>query len=168
MTGSGNLRAWVIALSDTRKVSNDTSGDYLAQALQSLGHSVQRREIIPDELYSARALFAQGIAAPDTDLIVSTGGTGFSQRDITPEAVRPLLDKEVEGFGEIFRQVSIKEIGVATIQSRALAGLANQTLVVCLPGSLNACKTAWESILREQLDAATRPCNFAELLLGQR
>jgi molybdopterin adenylyltransferase len=125
---------------------------------------VVAREIVPDDIYRLRAVFSRWIADPQVHAIVSTGGTGMTGRDSTPEAVDPLLDKRIEGFGELFRQISLDEIGPSTIQSRAFAGLANGTFVFCLPGSTGACRTAWERILRPQLDARTQPCNFAQLI----
>ncbi|MGI9345438.1 MAG: molybdenum cofactor synthesis domain-containing protein [Gammaproteobacteria bacterium] len=154
----------LITVSDTRTPETDKSGDYLAQAALDAGHRVATRLLVRDEMYHLRAQAALLIARTDLQVIVLTGGTGFSRRDITPEAVKPLLDRHVPGFGEFFRALSIKEVGTASIQSRAFAGIANNKLVCGLPGSQNACITAWEGILREQLDAAFAPCNFAELL----
>jgi molybdenum cofactor biosynthesis protein B len=125
---------------------------------------VVAREIVRDDIYLLRAVFSRWIADPEVHAILSTGGTGMTGRDSTPEAVGPLLDKRIEGFGELFRQVSFEEIGASTVQSRAFAGLANGTFVFCLPGSTGACRTAWERILKGQLDSRTRPCNFAQLI----
>ena len=158
------LNVAVLTVSDSRKASNDTSGDLLQEKATEAGHRVVAREIVRDDIYQLRAVFSRWIADPDVHAIVSSGGTGVTGRDSTPEAVEPLLDKRVEGFGELFRQISLEEIGPSTIQSRAFAGLANGTFVFCLPGSTGACRTAWDRILSSQLDARTRPCNFAQLI----
>lgn len=157
------LHARVLTISDSRTPDDDHSGDYLAQALAEAGHQVLGRAILPDDPYRIRAEVAAAIADPQVQLVLCTGGTGFGPRDRTPEAVLPLLDRQIPGFGEVFRAVSIEEIGMATLQSRALGGVANDTLVFCLPGSTSACRTAWQKILRGQLDGATKPCNFAEI-----
>jgi molybdenum cofactor biosynthesis protein B len=128
--------------------------------LSTAGHSLINKKIVIDDIYQIRAILSQWIASLETQVILITGGTGFTQRDSTPEAVRPLLDKVVDGYGELFRQISFDQIGTSTIQSRALAGLANKTLIFCMPGSTNACKTAWISIIEEQLDSRHAPCNF--------
>lgn len=154
----------VLTVSDSRTDSEDTSGHLLRDQALEAGHRVVAKEIVRDDVYQLRALFSRWIADPQVQVILSTGGTGLTGRDSTPEAVRPLLDKEVEGFGELFRQVSYPEIGTSTVQSRALGGLANGTLIFCLPGSTGACRTAWERILLPQLDSRTRPCNFAQLI----
>ena len=160
----GSLNIAVLTVSDTRTDANDTSGDYLCEALAEAGHTLAERRIVIDDVYQMRAVVSQWIADAAVKVILLTGGTGFTTRDSTPEAVRPLLDTEVTGFGELFRQLSYAEIGTSTVQSRALAGIANGTMVFCMPGSTGACKTAWTGILREQLDINFRPCNFAELL----
>ncbi|MBF67411.1 MAG: molybdenum cofactor biosynthesis protein B [Gammaproteobacteria bacterium] len=160
----GSLNIAVLTVSDTRTAANDTSGDYLCEALAEAGHTLAERRIVIDDVYQMRAAVSQWIADAAVKVILLTGGTGFTTRDSTPEAVRPLLDTEVTGFGELFRQLSYAEIGTSTVQSRALAGIANGTMVFCMPGSTGACKTAWTGILREQLDINFRPCNFAELL----
>ncbi|MBR9828866.1 MAG: molybdenum cofactor biosynthesis protein B [Oceanospirillales bacterium] len=154
----------VLTVSDTRTTANDTSGDLLADRLISAGHALAARGIVRDDIYQMRARVSAWIADTETQVILITGGTGFSHRDSTPEAIAPLLDKQVEGFGELFRQLSHDEIGTSTIQSRALAGLANGTLIICLPGSTGACKTGWDLIIGEQLDARHRPCNFVGTL----
>ncbi|NNF17635.1 MAG: molybdenum cofactor biosynthesis protein B, partial [Gammaproteobacteria bacterium] len=141
---SKRLTIAVLTVSDTRTLENDTSGDYLVGALQEAGHELAHRLLIKDDVYDIRAVVSEWIASPAIHVVLITGGTGFSGRDSTPEAISPLLDKHVEGFGELFRQVSYTEIGNSTVQSRALAGLANRTLIVCMPGSTNACKTAWQ------------------------
>ncbi|MEN4902556.1 molybdenum cofactor biosynthesis protein B [Luteimonas sp. TWI1437] len=157
------LSICVLTVSDTRTAANDTSGDYLADALRSDGHRVAERALLPDDRYAMRALVSRWIADPDVDGILVTGGTGFTGRDSTPEALLPLLDKEMPGFGELFRAVSFEEIGTSSLQSRAFAGLANATFVFALPGSTSACTTAWERIIRHQLDSTTRPCNLATI-----
>ena len=154
------LNIAVLTISDTRDEASDTSGQYLVEALASAGHSLADKQIVIDDVYQIRAIASSWIANPDIHAIVTTGGTGFSGRDSTPEAMSVLFDKHVEGFGEVFRALSLQEIGVSTIQSRALAGLANNTVIFCVPGSTGACKTAWSNIIEKQLDSAYRPCNF--------
>lgn len=153
----------LLTVSDTRTEATDKSGDYLRHALQAAGHRLSDKQILPDHKYRIRARLSQWIADPEIRVIIITGGTGFTDRDITPEAVQPLLDREIVGFGELFRQVSVADIGVSSLQSRALAGVANGSFIFCLPGSVNACRTAWEKILEPQLDIRHRPCNFVEL-----
>ena len=155
------LNIAVLTLSDSRTFENDTSGQYLVDALETAGHHLAARELCKDDIYTSRAVVSAWIADPGIDVVISTGGTGMTGRDSTPEALRPLFDRTIEGFGELFRQLSYDEIGSSTVQSRALAGLANQTLIFCLPGSTGACRTGWERILKEQLDSRHRPCNFA-------
>lgn len=150
----------VLTVSDTRSFENDTSGQLLVDRLTAAGHQLAQRVLLKDDLYKIRAQVAQWIAEDNVQVVIITGGTGFTARDSTPEAVACLLDKQVDGFGELFRQISFADIGTSTIQSRALAGLANGTLVCCLPGSTNACRTAWDGILAEQLDSRHGPCNF--------
>lgn len=154
----------VLSVSDSRTLETDTSGRFLAEALVDAGHRLHERAIAPDNVYRVRALVAGWIADEACQAVLVTGGTGFTGRDGTPEAVTPLLDKLMPGFGEMFRFLSYDEIGTSTLQSRALAGTANGTFVFCLPGSSGACRTAWEKLIRAQLDARTRPCNLAELL----
>ncbi len=158
------LNICVLTVSDTRTSADDTSGDYLADALIEAGHKLFDRAIEKDDKYALRAQVSAWIADPEVHAIISTGGTGFTGRDSTPEALAPLFDKTIEGFGELFRAVSYTEIGSSTIQSRALGGLANGTLIFVLPGSSGACRTGWEKILRNQLDVTFKPCNFAELI----
>ena len=160
----GTLNIAVLTVSDTRTAENDTSGDFLCEALGAAGHSLAERRIVIDDIYQMRAAVSVWIADAAVEVVLVTGGTGFTPRDSPPEAITPLLDSEVIGFGELFRQLSFEEIGTSTVQSRALAGLANNTMVFCMPGSTGACKTAWNGILLEQLDINFRPCNFAELL----
>jgi molybdopterin adenylyltransferase len=157
------LNLCVLTVSDSRTLQEDRSGDYLVAALTEAGHQVHARALLPDDRYRLRALVSHWIADPAVDGILVTGGTGFTGRDSTPEALLPLLDKEMPGFGELFRQISFEEIGTSSLQSRAFAGLANQTFVFCLPGSTSACRTGWEKIIRAQLDARTKPCNLATL-----
>ncbi len=158
------LNIAVLTISDTRTPENDTSGNLLADSAVSANHKVVDRSLIKDDVYHIRAQVSQWIANPDIQVIISTGGTGFSGRDSTPEAVTPLFDKTIDGFGELFRQISYDEIGSSTIQSRCIGGLANNTLIFCLPGSNNACKTGWDKILKEQLDNNHKPCNYVGLL----
>lgn len=163
MTTSENektaLKVCVLTVSDSRNESNDTSGHYLVSALQDDGHECYAKEIVKDDVYQMRATVSNWIADNNVDVILTTGGTGFTSRDSTPEALKPLFDKQIEGFGEIFRHISYTEIGTSTIQSRALAGIANRTVIFCMPGSTGACKTAW-SIISSQLDSTYKPCNF--------
>ena len=154
------LNIAVLTVSDTRTLETYTSGQLLVYRLTAAGHQLAARVLLKDDLYKIRAQVATWIAEDQVQVVVITGGTGFTGRDSTPEAVACLLDKQVDGFGELFRQISVADIGTSTIQSRALAGLANGTLVCCLPGSTNACRTAWDGILGEQLDARHSPCNF--------
>ena len=157
------LSLCVLTVSDTRDAGNDSSGDYLVAALTGAGHRLHARAILRDDKYAMRALVSQWIADAAVDGILITGGTGFTGRDSTPEAIAPLLDKHMPGFGEMFRVLSYDEIGTSTLQSRAFAGLANATFVFALPGSTSACRTAWEKLIRAQLDATTKPCNLASL-----
>lgn len=159
-----SLAVAVLTVSDSRTLEDDKSGGLLEGKVTEAGHRIAAREIVRDDVYAMRAVFSRWIADPDVQVVLSTGGTGLTGRDSTPEAVAPLFDKQIEGFGELFRAVSFAEIGASTIQSRALAGLANGTLIFCLPGSSGACRTAWEHILSGQLDSRTRPCNFAQLI----
>ncbi len=155
------LNIAVLTLSDSRQLETDTSGQALVDLLTAAGHNLAARELCKDDVYISRAVVSAWIADEGIDVIISTGGTGLTRRDSTPEALSPLFDRKIEGFGELFRQISFDEIGSSTIQSRAVGGLANQTLIFCLPGSTGACKTGWNGILAEQLDSSHRPCNFA-------
>lgn len=155
-----SLAVAVLTVSDTRTEDNDTSGQYLVEALEGAGHQAAARKIVIDDIYQIRAIVSAWIADSAIDAVLVTGGTGFSGRDSTPEAVRPLFDKDIEGFGEVFRALSYEEIGSSTVQSRAVAGFANNTVVFCMPGSTGACRTAWTGLIREQLDSSHRPCNF--------
>jgi len=153
----------VLTVSDTRTLDDDRSGGWLAQAVEQAGHRLAARAIVPDDVYRLRAVLSTWIADPGVQVVVSTGGTGFTGRDSTPEAVQPLLDKVMEGFGELFRAISFQEIGTSTVESRAIGGMANGTLIFCLPGSSGACRTGWEKIIAPQLDQRTQPCNFAAM-----
>jgi molybdenum cofactor biosynthesis protein B len=157
------LKIAILTVTDTRTRDNDTSGDYLVESLQGEGHQLVDRALVADDIYKMREVFSRWIANPEVEVVISTGGTGLTGRDSTPEAVEPLFDKTIEGFGEMFRLKSLDDIGMSTIQSRAIAGLVNKTLIFCLPGSTGACKLGWEEILKEQLDIRTRPCNFAQM-----
>lgn len=157
------LNLCVLTVSDTRNLENDSSGSFLCEALQAQGHHLFDRALLPDNKYFLRATISNWIAEEAVDGILINGGTGFTGRDSTPEAIMPLLDKEMPGFGEMFRVLSFDEIGTSTLQSRAFAGLANNTFIFCLPGSTSACKTAWEKLIRAQLDSRTKPCNLANL-----
>lgn len=159
------LNIAVVTVSDTRTEETDTSGQFLRDALQAAGHRCHSKQICKDDVYKLRALVATLIADDNVHAILLTGGTGFTKRDNTVVAVTPLFDSAIDGFGELFRQLSFQEIGTSTIQSRAFAGLSNSTAVFCVPGSTGACKTAWNSIIAQQLDARHRPCNFVDRLL---
>ena len=157
------LNIHILTVTDTRSRKEDGSGDYLAQALQQSGHDLHSRDLCRDEKYDIRARISVAIAHPEIQVILITGGTGMFDRDITPDAVSLLFDKTIDGFGEIFRAISLNEIGMSTIQSRAIAGIANRTLIFCLPGSTNACRTAWEQIIRPQLDPRINACGFTRV-----
>jgi molybdopterin adenylyltransferase len=154
----------VLTVSDTRGEADDTSGAYLVESLLAAGHHLAEKVIVRDDIYDIRAVTSRWIADAGVDAILITGGTGFSGRDSTPEAVIPLFDKHIEGYGELFRHLSFQDIGSSTVQSRAVGGLANDTVIFCMPGSTNACRTAWEGILCEQLDSTCRPCNFVGVI----
>jgi molybdopterin adenylyltransferase len=159
-----SLGCAVLTVSDTRTFEDDTSGALLAKLLTADGHRLVAREIAKDDRFQIRAIVSRWIADAAVDVVLTTGGTGFTGRDTTPEALAPLIEKTIDGFGELFRAVSYDEIGTSTIQSRALGGLTNGTLIFCLPGSSGACRTGWEKILRSQLDVNHEPCNFVELI----
>ena len=154
----------LLTISDTRTLLEDKSGDLLNSLLVESDHSLADRNLVTDDIYQIRSVVSTWIADPSVQVIISTGGTGFTGRDSTPEALEPLFDKKIDGFGELFRQISYEDIGSSTIQSRAIAGLANATLIFVLPGSSNAVETAWNRIIKNQLDINFRPCNFAELI----
>ncbi len=158
------LRIAVLTVSDTRTVETDASGRLLAERIEAAGHAVAQRGIVPDERDAIIGALRAAIADPTIDVVISTGGTGVTGRDVTPEAVQAVMDKEIPGFGELFRQLSFPTIGTSTIQSRALAAVAGGTYVFALPGSPGACRDAWDLILAQQLDSRYRPCNFVELL----
>ncbi len=154
----------VMTISDSRNFDTDESGQTLSEALRNDGHRLAARALVKDDKHLIRAQVCQWVVDDEVDIIITNGGTGFTGRDSTPEALTPLFDKAIDGFGELFRQVSFNDIGPSTVQSRALAGLVGTTLVFALPGSPNAVKTAWASMLRHQLDSTSRPCNFAQLI----
>lgn len=154
------LTVAVLTVSDTRTMETDTSGLFLVKAVLDDGHKLAEHIILKDDKYQLRAAVSRWIASEDIQVVLCTGGTGFTQRDTTPEALSVLFDKQIEGFGELFRHVSFLEIGTSTVQSRALAGMANGTAIFCLPGSTGACKTAWNGILQQQLSSNHKPCNF--------
>lgn len=153
------LRIAVLTVSDRRTLATDSSGQLLAERVELAGHLLTERQVIADNLYQLRAVVSQWIADPRVQVVLVNGGTGFTDGDNTPRAIVPLLDKVMDGFGELFRQLSYAEIGTAALQSRALAGFANGTFVCCMPGSPGACTTAWDGILSQQLDSRTGPCN---------
>ena len=154
----------VLTVSDTRTLADDRSGDVLVERATTAGHRVVAREIVADDIYQIRAKISDWIADEGVQAVVTTGGTGVTGRDGPPEAVKPLLDKEIEGFGELFRMISYEEIKTSTVQSRALSGVANGTYIFCLPGSSGACRTGWDRIIQDQLDFRHRPCNLVELM----
>jgi molybdenum cofactor biosynthesis protein B len=158
------LNIAVLTVSDTRGLADDKSGATLSERLRAAGHMLADRAIVPDEVEDIRAHLRKWIADPAVDVVISTGGTGFTGRDVTPEAAEPLFEKRMDGFSTLFHIVSHAKIGSSTIQSRATAGLANATFIFCLPGSPGACRDAWDEILVHQLDYRYRPCNFVELM----
>ena len=159
-----HLTCCLLTISDTRSLPEDKSGDILQELLLSENHRLKERLISKDDVFQIRAITSAWIFDPEVQVIITSGGTGFTGRDSTPEAIGPLLDKEITGFGELFRQLSFNEIGTTTIQSRAFAGLANATLIFSLPGSSKAVELGWNHIIKNQLDINFRPCNFAELI----
>jgi len=158
------LNIAIMTVTDTRTEANDTSGDILVKLLTEAGHSLAEKRIVPDDIYQIRAVASQWIADDNINAVITSGGTGITGRDSTPEAVKVLLDKEIAGFGEIFRAMSYEEIGTSTIASRTVSGVANATFIFCLPGSTGACRTGWGKIISHQLDFRTRPCNLVELM----
>lgn len=158
------LNVAVLVVSDTRTEEDDVSGKVLVERLTGAGHSLAEKKIVPDDTYQIRAEVSRWIADRSVDVVLSTGGTGLTGRDGTPEAVTPLFDKTLDGFGEVFRSISYQEISTSTLQSRAVAGVANATFIFCLPGSSGACRTAWDRLIQGQLDFRTRPCNLVELM----
>ncbi|NQV69942.1 MAG: molybdenum cofactor biosynthesis protein B [Pseudohongiella sp.] len=165
MTELSPLNISVITVSDTRTEETDKSGAVLVQRAQAAGHHLLSKTIIKDDVYQLRAEVSAQIADPDTHAVLLTGGTGFTLRDNTYKAIKPLLDVDIDGFGELFRQLSFLDIGSSTIQSRAFAGMANRTIIFCMPGSPGACETAWDKIIAEQLNSAHKPCNFTDKLI---
>jgi len=163
-TGFMPLNIAVLTVSDTRDETNDKSGAFLVEALTSYGHVLADKQIVKDDIYQIRAIVSTWVASENVQAVLVTGGTGFNHRDSTPEALNPLFDKQVEGFGELFRHLSYLELGTSTVQSRAIAGLANGVVIFCLPGSTGACRTGWEGIIHQQLDASHKPCNFVQQL----
>jgi molybdenum cofactor biosynthesis protein B len=158
------LNIAVLTISDSRTEADDTSGKLLVERLQSAGHRLAEKSIVPDDVYRIRAVISRWIAEPDVHAVLTTGGTGVTGRDGTPEAVEVLLDKEISGFGELFRSISYEEIKTSSLQSRALAGVANATYIFCLPGSSGACRTGWDKLIEAQLDYRTKPCNLVMLM----
>ena len=159
-----SLAIALLTVSDTRTLEDDRSGDALQQRLEAAGHRLVGRLLVPDDRYQIRSEVSRWIADAGVQVVISSGGTGLTGRDGTPEAVAPLLDKTIEGFGELFRVLSFETIGTSSLQSRALAGVANGTVIFVLPGSLDAVQTAWDRLISAQLNGATRPCNLVQLL----
>jgi molybdenum cofactor biosynthesis protein B len=158
------VRIAVLTVTDTRTRESDKSGDTLAEMISRDGHLLVDRALVRDDVTQVNSKVASWIAHPDVQVVLTTGGTGFTGRDVTPEAVRPLFEKEIEGFSALFHMISYKTVGTSTIQSRACGGVAKSTYIFCLPGSPGACKDAWEGILRWQLDSRHRPCNLIEIM----
>lgn len=158
------LKIAVLTVSDTRDEADDKSGKLLVDRLQQFGHQCYEKRIVSDDIYQIRAVLSVWIAEPMVQAIITTGGTGITGRDGTPEAATVLLDKKIDGFGEMFRMLSFESVRTSTVQSRTLAGVANGTFLFCLPGSSGACADAWDRLLQYQLDYRTRPCNFVELI----
>ena len=154
----------VLTVSDTRTFDDDRSGQTLVDRIMAAGHRVTRREIVKDEIHLIVTQLRQWISTPDVDVIIATGGTGVTGRDITPEAFRQVIEKEIPGFGELFRWISYQKIKTSTIQSRAMAGVADGKYLFALPGSPGACRDGWDEILKDQLDSRHKPCNFVELM----
>ena len=158
------IKIAILTVSDSRTEADDTSGNALVERLTEAGHKLAEKLILPDDKYKIREAVSRWIADENVDVIISTGGTGLTGRDITPEAIEPLFDKQIEGVGELFRWVSYQEIGTSTIASRCLGGLANGTFIFCLPGSTGACRTGWDKVIAPQLDCNTTPCNIVALM----
>ena len=158
------VRIAVLTVSDTRTSANDTSGDLLRQRIEAAGHAVAARELVRDDKEKIRAIVSGWIDDPQVDVVISTGGTGLTGRDVTVEAVRPLFEKEIEGFSVIFHMVSYESVGLSTLQSRACGGVAKGTFIFCLPGSNGACKDGWDKVISHQLDSRHKPCNLVELM----
>lgn len=162
------LSVAVLTVTDTRTFDTDTSGAALVERVGGAGHRLGARALVRDDRYAIRACVSAWVADPGVQVVITTGGTGLTGRDGTPEAIVPLLDKLIDGFGELFRARSLEEIGTSTLQSRAVAGVANGTVIFCVPGSTGACVTAWDQVIAPQLDARTRPCNLVELMPRMR
>ncbi len=158
------IRIAVLTISDSRTEATDKSGKLLCDRLTNAGHQLAEKAIVPDDIYQIRAIVSRWIADATVQAIITTGGTGVTGRDGTPEAIKPLLDKELQGFGELFRMLSYTDIKTSSLHSRALAGVANRTYAFCLPGSSGACRTGWDELIRPQLDSRHRPCNLADLM----
>ena len=158
------LKIAVLTISDSRTEADDVSGKKLVERIEQAGHQVYEKKIVIDDIYHIRAVISNWIIENDVNAVITTGGTGVTGRDGTPEAVMPLLDKVLDGFGEIFRMLSYQEIKTSTMQSRAIAGVANGTYIFCLPGSSGACRTAWDDLIKDQLDIRTKPCNLVQLM----
>ncbi len=158
------LNIAILTVSDSRNEDNDVSGKTLVERLQQEGHRLYQKQIVSDDIYRIRAVVSNWIADAEANVVITTGGTGVTGRDGTPEAVLPLLDKVLDGFGEVFRMLSYSDIKTSTIQSRAVAGVANGTYIFCLPGSSGACRTAWDDLIKAQLDFRTKPCNLVQLM----
>lgn len=158
------VRIAILTMSDTRTLAEDKSGNVLAQMIEEAGHTVADRAIVKDDVAAIRARVEGWIKDPQIDVVITTGGTGFTGRDVTPEAVKPLFEKEIDGFSAIFHMLSYQKIETSTIQSRACGGVAHGTYIFCLPGSPGACKDAWHGILKYQFDNRHRPCNFVEIM----
>ena len=158
------VRIAVLTVSDTRDEASDKSGKLLVERLEACGHILHDKQILPDDIYQLRAQISQWIADEQAQAVVTTGGTGLTGRDGTPEAVSVLFDKEIEGFGEVFRMLSYEEIGASTLQSRCVAGVANGTYIFCLPGSSGACASGWDKLIGPQLDSTNQPCNLVDLM----
>jgi molybdenum cofactor biosynthesis protein B len=166
MSGDGfvSVRIAVLTVSDSRTLETDTSGGWLAGAVEAAGHELAERAIVPDDIDRIRAEVSAWIDDPGIDVVISTGGTGLTGRDVTPEAVVPLFEKNIEGFAVVFHTISVRSVGLSTIQSRACAGVAKGTFIFCLPGSGGAVRDGWEQVISHQLDARTRPCNLVEIM----
>ena len=158
------VRIAVLTVSDTRTMKEDRSGDALSERIREAGHLLSQREIVTDDVEDIRAVVRRWIDDPGIDVVITTGGTGFTGRDVTPEALEPLFEKRMDGFSQVFHRISYDKIGTATIQSRATAGVANATFIFVLPGSPGACRDAWDGILKAQLDYRQTPCNFVEIM----
>ena len=158
------LNIAVLTISDSRTEEDDVSGKTLVERVEKTGHQLGEKKIVADDIYQIRAVISCWIAEHDVNAVITTGGTGVTGRDGTPEAVEPLLDKVLDGFGEVFRMLSYQDIKTSTMQSRAIAGVANGTYIFCLPGSSGACRTAWDDLIKDQLDSRTKPCNLVQLM----